>query len=103
MLDHVEIIYNNGNNNYIIDREMWYNLPCIGQYEEWLVNQIVDFIAFNSDYKMLPYEEYTIDFIIVSVRDCAIAYRVFSEVIYRLIFDGIFHSDCEVPIRIKFS
>lgn len=77
--------------------------PCIGQYEEWLVNQIVDFIAFNSDYKMLPYEEYTIDFIIVSVRDCTIAYRVVSEVIYRLIFDGIFHSDCEVPIRIKFS
>ena len=103
MLDHVEIIYNNGNNNYIIDREMWYNLPCIGQYEEWLVNQIVDFIAFNSDYKMLPYQEYTIDFIIVSVRDCTIAYRVVSEVIYRLIFDGIFHSDCEVPIRIKFS
>lgn len=44
MLDHVEIIYNNGNNNYIIDREMWHNLPCIGQYEEWLVNQIAKYL-----------------------------------------------------------
>lgn len=88
MLDHVEIIYDNGDNNYIIDREMWYVSPDLGCYEEWLVNQIVDFISFNSDYKILPYEEYTIDFIIGSVRDCAIAYRVVSEVIYRLIFDG---------------
>lgn len=110
MLDHVEIIYDNGNNNYIIDREMWYDSPdlgCydspdLGCYEEWLVNKIVDFITFNSDYKILPYEEYTIDFVNVRVRDCAIAYRVVSEVIYHLIFDGIFHSECEVPIKIKF-
>lgn len=103
MLDHVEIIYDNGNNNYIIDREMWYDSPDLGCYEEWLVNQIVDFITFNSDDKILPYEEYTIDFVSVRVRDCAIAYRVVSEVIYHLIFDGIFHSECEVPIKIKFS
>lgn len=82
---------------------MWHNSPCVGQYEEWLVNQIVDFITFNSDYKILLYEEYTIDFVIVSVRDCAIAYRVLSEVIHHLIFDGLFHSECEAPIKIKFS
>lgn len=103
MLDHVEIIYDNGNNNYIIGRKMWYDSPDLGCYEAWLVNQIVDFISLNSDYKIQPYEEYTIDFIIVSVKDCAIAYRVVSEVIHHLIFDGIFHSDCEVPIQIKFS
>lgn len=103
MLDHVEILYDDCNKNYIIDREMWYNSPCVAQYEEWLVNQIVDFIKFNSDYKILPYEEYTIDFVIVSVRDCAIAYRVLSEVIHHLIFDGIFHPDCEAPIKIKIS
>ena len=44
-----------------------------------------------------------IDFVIVSVRDCAIAYRVLSEVIHHLIIDGIFHSECEAPIKIKFS
>lgn len=48
MLDHVEILYN-GNKNYIIDRNMWYDSPDLGRYEEWLVNQIVDFITFNSD------------------------------------------------------
>lgn len=63
----------------------------------------MDFITFNSDYKIQPYEEYTIDFIIVSVKDCAIAYSVVSEVIYRLIFDGIFVSDCDSNIKIKFS
>lgn len=103
MLDHVEIIYDNGNNNYIIDREMWYDSPDLGCYEDWLVKMIVDFISFNSDYKILPYEEYTIDFIIESVRDCVIAYRVLSEVIHRLIFDGIFNSDCEAPVKISFS
>lgn len=40
MLDHVEIIYDNGNNNYIIDREMWYDSSDLGCYEEWLVNKI---------------------------------------------------------------
>lgn len=103
MLDHVEILYNGNNKNYIIDREMWYDSPDLGCYEEWLVNQIVGFISFNSDYKIQPYEEYTIDFVIVSVRDCAIAYRVLSEVIHHLIFDGLFHSECEAPIKIKFS
>ena len=103
MIDHVEIIYNCGNNNYIIDRKMWYDSPDLGSYEEWLVKNIVDFISFNSDYEIFPYEEYAIDFIIESVEDCARAYRLVTEVIYNLIFERIIHPDCEVPIVIKFS
>ena len=82
---------------------MWYDSQDLGCYEDWLVKMIVDFISFNSDYKILPYEEYIIDFIIESVRDCVIAYRVLSEVIHQLIFEGIFHSGSKVPIKITFS
>ena len=58
MLDYVEILYNGNNKNYIIDRNMWYDSPDLGCYEEWLVKMIVDFISFNSDYKIQPYDEY---------------------------------------------